>query len=224
MVTRFAARVGGLSDVPDCSTDQRPNGPETLYGGGITITGGSGGRGRDRPVVRALLDRLWAEWEDFEMVDAGRDRNGDQRYRKQYTPLGRAIRALRKEYPTPETVRALVRLDVSLGPKHKALRHHLGLHDLHFGMTDAEMDGVVYAEEEADRQQEAADIERARRAEILKAVLHVVEQPWLPSEKRLGRRLLDEDTYEGLQEELVLRGYTVTARPDFNTVLVRPAR
>lgn len=191
------------------------------YGGMITITGGTGGRGRNRPVVRALLDRKWAEWEDFEMVEAGRDRNGDRRYRRQYTPLGRAIRALRKEHPDHENVWDLLEgVPEPFEKKYAPLVAHLAKHDLRFGLTRWEMDAVVYAEEEADRQQEAADIERARCAEILRAVLHVMNQPWLPSEKRLGRLLLGEDHYEGLQEELVMRGFTVTAIGD--DVRVRP--
>lgn len=197
-------------------TDLRPS-----YGGTITVTGGSGGRGRDRPVIRALLDRVWAEWDDFEMVEAGYSRDGDRRYRRQYTPLGRAIRALRKEHPDHRDVWDLLEgVPEPVEKKYAPLVEHLAKHDLRFGMTRWEMDAVVKEEEDADALQEAADVERARCAEILRAVLHVMNQPWLPSEKRLGRLLLGEDHYEGLQEELVMRGFTVTAVGD--DVRVRP--
>lgn len=195
--------------------------------GSFTIVSGMGGRGRERPVVRGILAREWYSWEDFQMVEAGRDRNGDRRYRKEYTPLGRAIRKFRKEFPVGAqvTLRDTLRTIPEMSVKWAApLVQYLANHDLRFGMTDAEMDALVHAEEEADRAQERADAERASRTAILEAVLDVMQRPWLPSEVRAGRRLLEEDTYEGLQEELVRRGFTVTAIPHSTTVLVRPAR
>lgn len=179
---------------------------------------------RHPPVIRNILDRKWSEWEDYEETHAGYNSHGESKYRKILTPLGRALRKFKQEYPLGDgtTVRYSLR-DIS-GVEEKAcqpLVQYLARYGLRFGMMDTEMALRVHQEETLYQDTLKQDAKNYRDQANLNAVLAVVSRPWLPSEQREGRLIRGEDNCEGLQDTLAQRGYTVTGVGFEGNFLVR---
>lgn len=187
-------------------------------GGSICLVSGSGGASDIfPPQIRRFLDRSWSDWDDTTAEMVGYSSEGDEKYRTVPTALGREIRRLKKLHPNFATIREFITSSTAVPVLVAAKLFNYGIQP---GMDERALEQLCQQEESAYQRKLLTERERQRRDNILAAVLHRLNAPWLPSEQRLGRRLDNEDCYDGLAKALCNRGFHVT--PDAGGLLVRP--
>ena len=174
-------------------------------GGSITVTGGAGGCDPYAPLVRRLLNRRLAEWDAYVMVPNGYNEAGNEKYKREYTPLGKDILRFRKEYPDIDTVLDLVQLKIV--NRYLDIGEHLSRHGLSFGMTREAALAVADAEEKALAERKAADTEFWREQENTAAVLAILRLPWTHAERKRGREVERENVTDHLLTALGAGGY-----------------
>lgn len=199
-------------------------------GGLLTITAGCGGAAgdpRDRaPQLRAYLSSpMWWDAREWKMV--GYRHSGDEDWRQVHTPLSRALDAFRKAHPQFKTIREAVEgvrgwpveEMAKFGPILYAVRERAP--DVTFGMEPHEIDALIEREEAAYRRRMEAKRAKEARNEQKSALHAYLSRPWIPSERRKGRRLEAEDLYDGSREDVLLWGYAYTEED--GGLVVRPA-